>query len=152
MHFLLCGKPALSQGQSLQVGKLKSFFLRRGTLGRAATSEKGGVLHSLMVQFSPSTAFTLSLFVCGICPWLVMSRKRRGATCLRRKCQANFSASIKWPKSTQTKGTRLIYSSWGSASSSVCATRNPKMPIGIFSGRTQRLVTEVESLTGWWKS
>lgn len=90
VHFLLCGKPALTQGQILQVGKLKSFFLRRYTIGRINTSDTGSVPHSLTVQFSPSTPLTLSLFVGDTWPLLGMNETYRENNLFGEKMPSNL--------------------------------------------------------------
>lgn len=89
MHFLLCGKAALTQGQSLQVGKLKSFHLRK----ERCYFRYRWCASLVTVQFSPSTTFIIIFFVGGTSHYLAWTRITERVTCLWRKCQATSSGS-----------------------------------------------------------
>lgn len=147
------GNQHLRKGKVYRWGNLSPFFLeevpwRELLLQAQAVCRVPSWQNSVPAPLFPSVSLWVAL-----APYLAWTRSIERATRLGRKWQATSSASIKWQKSTWNKGTMLIHSSWGLASPSVCATRNSEMPVGIFSGRSQRLVTEeVESLTGWWKS
>lgn len=84
------GNQRLRKGKVYRWGNLSPFFLRRGTLERAATSDTGGVPRSLTAKFSASTTFSLSLFVGSTCPLLGMNKKYRASNSFGKKMTSNL--------------------------------------------------------------